>query len=193
MRRLANILCLAELVLLVLVPIVAWLTSVLNYDVVNLLSSEGIRWLFNHGGRALASLQLTLLILLLSAIGCVEQSGILNNFHIGRFKEKAFLVAIIFQCVVLGALFFPFLMYHNPLLGITGSLFPSPWLMGFPFALVLTVIASSLLYAVLTGRINGVLDVPHMLSHGISKYGIWIVVAMMGSLLYRIVNYSFGI
>lgn len=191
MRRLAYILCLAELLLLILVPLAAWLASVLKFDVVNLVSEEGLRWLFSHGAKALASYQLIILILLLSAVGAVHESGVYQDFRQSRFRNRPLRITAIFFLFIMLMLVLPFFMTHNPLLGVTGSFAPSPWLYGTPLVFCVTLIFCSLLYSALKGRLKDFMDIPSMLSYGISHHGIWIVVAMMGSFIVRVIKYSF--
>lgn len=191
MKKLAYILCLIELALLLLVPLCAWLCSVLGYDVVNLVSEEGLRWLFSHAGRALVSYQLAVIILLLSAIGAVQECHIVQQLLQRKGQGRALWVALTFFGVALLLLLSPTVWPHNALLGITGSLVPSPWLVGFPLALCVICIVTSILYGAMTHTLDGFLGIPRLMCVGISRYSIWIVNAMLLTILVRIIKFSF--
>ena len=189
MKRLAYIICLVELALMVLVPLAAWLASVLNYDVVNLVSEEGLRWLFNHGGHALLSLQLAFIILLTSAIGAVDESGIVRDIRQFQHNRKAYYTAGAFFFLSVVMLLCPIFVPHNALLGVTGSLLPSPWLMGTPLAICVIVITTSIIYSAVKGTLGSFMGIPHMITLGISKYSFWVVDAMMLSLIIRTIKF----
>lgn len=192
MKRLAYIICLIELALLILVPLAAWLASVLNYDVVNLVSEEGLRWLFSHGGKALLSLQLAFVVLFVSAIGAVEESSIARDIRQFRQNRKAYTLSGIFFFLSLVALLFPVFVSHNALLGVTGTLLPSPWLMGAPLALCVVSITTSIIYSAVKGTLGSFMGIPRMIAIGISKYSIWIVDVMMLTLIIRMIKFIFS-
>lgn len=201
MKRLAYIICLAELFLLIALPVGSWLASVLGCNISNPVSEEGFRWLFYHGALSLVSLQLSYIIFLLSAIGAVQQSGIVSDIlkpditaeplseKQRRARRRAMIVAVTFQLVVLIGLVMPAFLRHSALLGVTGGIIPSPWSMGFPLALFVSVIVTSLIYSAMCGRLGGLLGIPQHITVGISKYGAWILVAMLGTLLVRMLKY----
>lgn len=189
MKKLAYIICLVELALLLLVPLIAWLLSVLKFDVVNLVSEEGIRWLFSHGGRALLSLQLAVIVLFTSALGALQESGMLADICNKHIHKRAMTVSAVFASISIIILLLPLFIPQNALLGVTGSLIPSPWLLGFPLALCTTVLVSAIIYAAIKGTLGSFMGIPHMISVGLSKYSIWIVDVMMFTLLVRLVKF----
>lgn len=189
MKKIAYIICLINLALLLLVPLTAWLLSVLNFDVVNLVSEEGIRWLFSHGGKALLSYQLTMVVFLLSAVGVLQESGLAKDIASKHLHKRAFYVSSAFFSICFILLLLPTVIPQNALLGVTGSLLPSPWMMGFPLALCLNVIVSGIIYASIKGTLNGFMDIPRMITIGISKYSIWIVDVMMITLIVRLIKF----
>lgn len=203
MRRIANWICLLELALFFLVPLVAWAASVLGADIRNLVSEEAIRWFFTHGSDMLVSPHLALLILFLTAVGALQESQLAHHaalfFRLYVLRQtglslpphsKAFLAAFVLFASCLLMLVVPALMHSSAFLSVSGTLFPSsPWLSGFPIAVCLDAILSSLLYALSASRIAAAADVVRMLTQGFSRYGVWIADVMMGGLLYHIVKY----
>lgn len=197
MRRLANLLCVIELALFLIVPLSAWVASVLGANIVNLISEEAIRWFFNNGSSFLVSPHLALLILALTAIAAVKESQLSIHIsslllHHKRHSEhrKAFLGALIFFMLVLLLLVLPVIFNYSALMSVSGTFFPSsPWLSGFPLAFCIDVILSSLIYATFSSQINGVESIVNLFTQGFQRYGIWFVDVMMGGVLYHIIKY----
>lgn len=106
--------------------ILSWLLSAMGQeDVRSLLSSEGIRWFVGSFSAMTASPLLVWLLLLLSAAGCVRQSGVASLWGQHRsltYRERiAFRVALFFlvgYVVIVGLLT---LVPHAILLSATGQ------------------------------------------------------------------------
>lgn len=199
MRRLANLLCVTELALFIIVPLVAWVASVLGANIVNLVSEEALRWFFYHAADILSSAHLSLLILALTAVGAMQESGFVSQLYLlftnkDRLQHrKAIFGSIAFLLIVILVLMLPVMFNFTALLSVSGTLFPSsPWLSGFPLALCAGTIATSLLYATFSSQIVGVASITNLLTQGFSRYGIWIVDVMMGGMIYHIVKYCFS-
>jgi len=191
MKRIAEILCLVELLLLILFPIGAWVASMLGADIVNLVSEEALRWLFQHGPEELISVHLALLILFIAAVGAVQECGIITvmRHHEHRYQRRALRVSLGCFLFITLLLLTPVVMRQSALLSVTGSLIPSPWLYGFPLAMCVNVIVSSILFAAFNRTLHGIFSITHLLSAGISRYGLLVVDFMMASLLVAIIKY----
>ena len=81
--------CLVLLIAEGMLVIVSWLLSATMMEGVrSLLSSEGIRWFFGSYTDMMASPLLVWLLLMLSALGCLQQSGVVGLFsQEGRFSQ----------------------------------------------------------------------------------------------------------
>lgn len=191
MQKIGNILCIIELSLFVMVPMAAWLASVLGADVVNLVSEEALRWFFRHAGEVLVSYPLSLIIMVVITMGAFIESGMTGAIREAKSHKKALLISGGTCFVILILLLLPTIIPQNPLMSITGSLIPSPWLNGFPYFLCIDVIISSILFASVEKRLGGILGISRFLSVGIQKYGIWIVNAMMANMIYSLIQFAF--
>ncbi len=203
MKRLANWLCVIELMLFALVPLLTWSVSVLGGDVRNLVSEEALRWLFSHGSQMLASSHLALLILFLTAVGVMQESGLALHLRawfiryvVGRKAQpvpshvRAFAMSTSLFLLLLLWLCWPAITRSDAFLSVSGTIFPtSPWLAAFPLVVCLDGIVASILYASSTGRVASVSHLAHLLSQGFERYGIWMWDVMLGGLLYHIIKY----
>ena len=204
MRRILYAVILLELALVLLLPVAAWLASVLGSDIQNPVSEEGVRWLFQHGASLLVAYPVPLVryVLVILAIGAVRESSMPDDWlalngrkltDVGkRNVKRALHSAGIFllcttMCLVL-ALFVP----HSPLLGVTGSIIPSPWFTGILPAFLLNVIIAATLYSTMRGTLGGLLGIARHFTAGFRFYGEWIGVFMLFSLLMNIGKYCLG-
>ena len=216
MMRISYIIILLEIILLVLLPIGAWLASVLGGDIQNPVSEEGIRWLFQHGAASLVAEPRCLanIVLLVMAVGAVKESGWLHEWmtealhkgkgddmrnkdgrahrmvtdegHRRRFAMRCTFFYLLCAMLCLTAVLY---MPHSPLLGVTGSIVPSPWLTGLCAAIFLNVIVASILYRAIQGTLGGLLGIPRICTAGLRLYGEWLAVFMLFTLLVRIGKY----
>lgn len=192
LKRLANYICLAELLLLLVIPMATWIASVLGTPVANLFTEEALRWVFRESASLFISKPFAFLLLILILLGTLSTSGILLEFR-ARCHRKALYATLCFLGAYLLLLVLPILLNYNPLLSIKGTLFPSsPWLSGFPFFLSGGLITANVLYAVLAHRIRSVGQIPHMLAWGFAQHAVWIIVCMLGQLLLRMFSYCFS-
>ncbi|MCQ2222376.1 MAG: hypothetical protein MJZ35_01165 [Bacteroidaceae bacterium] len=196
-RKIANVVCVVELALFILVPLIAWVASVLGADVVNLVSEEALRWLFNHGAEMLSSPHLSLLILFLTAIGTLQESKLAHHIRILVIRNeaepphrKALIGSLLFFFTFLIILFLPVIFRFTALLSVTGTLLPaSPWLSGFPLALFVDIILTSIIYVAFSSQLYGIEGITRMITQGFVRHGVWIAIVMMGGLLYHIIKY----
>ena len=214
--RIQYIIILVEIILLVLLPVGAWLASVLGGNIQNPVSEEGIRWLFQHGAASLVAepRYLANIVLLVMAVGAVKESRILDDWKIlavgrdrievnrskteragemvtdeRRRRRFALRCAVFYLLCALFFLIAVLFMPHSPLLGVTGSIVPSPWLTGLCAAIFLNVIVASILYRAIQGTLGGLLGIPRICTAGLRLYGEWLPVFMLFTLLVRIGKY----
>ena len=219
MKRISYIIILVEIILLVLLPVGAWLASVLGGNIQNPVSEEGIRWLFQHGAASLAAepKYMANIMLLVMAVGAVKESRWLVDWMTeawnggkgndtsakterggrmvtdeGRRRRFALRCAIFYLLCAMLCLTAVLFMPHSPLLGVTGSIVPSPWLTGFGAAIFLHVIVACIIYKAVQGTLGGGLGIPQICTAGFRLYGEWMAVFMLFSLLVRIGKYCVG-
>lgn len=188
MNKAGAVLILAEAVALVLGVMLAWVLSVLGYEVCNPFSEDSVRWLFSSWSTMVADYGQACVVFILTAVACITESGMIPSLI---RKDRTAMYAAAFVLLGAALLLFPLAMTHNPLLGITGRLFPSPWLTGVPFVASCWLIVSSLLFAIAKGKVKGLLSVPEFLSLGFSRFGVWIVAYMLGDFVYNILRHCF--
>lgn len=155
------------LLLLLAVMLISWIGSVYamrgierNSDIVlrSLLDAQGMRWLVSNSAVAISVAPVGNAILLLSAIGLVYKSGLwrvlcrLSAKEALSYKERvglamAMIVMVLFAGLVVTGLFFG----DRVLLGITGTLLPSPLSDGIMLMLFLLTGLPSVVYGSATG------------------------------------------
>lgn len=206
MKRILYIVVLVELSLVVLLPVGAWLASVLGCDIQNPVSEDGVRWLFQNGVESLivSPKALANFVLLLLAAGAVRKSQLLDEWIVmdegksvfsdkERVKiRKARKYSCFFLLISLACLILPLFVPHSPLLGVTGSIIPSPWFTGIWAAVFLNVVISSIIYSAIRGSLGGVLGISRFFTIGIRLYGEKIVVYMLFSLIMAISKFCLG-
>ena len=163
--------------------ILSWLLSAMGQeDVRSLLSSEGIRWF--------------VLLLLLSAAGCVRQSGVASLWGQHRsltYRERiALRVALFFlvgYVVIVGLLT---LVPHAILLSATGQLFPSAFSRSLLPIVAFGVCLFSVAYGVMAGRLRSLGDVLHSLSFGIARGASLVILYFLLIQFYESLRFVFG-
>lgn len=194
------------LLLLLTVMMVSWIGSVYamrgierNSDIVlrSLLDAQGIRWLLGNSVAAMSAAPAGNAILLLSAIGLVCKSGLwralcrLSGKDALSYKERvglvmALLVVLVFAALVIVGLFFG----DRVLLGLTGSVMPSPLADGIMLMLFLLVFLPSLVYGFATGifrNTDSVLDGMMWLASYLTSF---LITMLVGSQLLAAFDYS---
>lgn len=166
------ILLLAEALLVIL----SWLLSATMMEGVrSLLSSEGIRWFFGSFTDMIASPLLVWLVLLLSALGCLQKCGFISSSRQDTFapltyrNRIALRVAAFFLVVYLAILALLTLMPHAILLSATGELFPSAFSHSLIPLIAFGIILFSVAYGIMSGRLKTLSDILEAMSFGIAK------------------------
>lgn len=190
MRRLQNILLLAEIFCIVLFPIVTWAMSMMGSDVVNLFSEDSLRWLFLHFGEMLVPGHFAAIVFMLLAVGIWQEPGI-RDINIRSGKSYIYYVLFLFLLSVL--LRWPVMLGYTPLLGIDGSEIPSPWFSFSPYVLCITVIFFALIYAYKTGVATTLTSLIELIKSGSRRHAPWLLVVMLGNLLFSIVVYALSL
>lgn len=134
---------------------------------------EILRNIWLRGAENTASVWLVYCIMSLSTIGSIIFSGL--------YKPKnrdALLAGILVAIAGIVGVLLTAVVPTSPLLGVTGTLFPSPWSHGlFPVLCVLSITVS-LTYGLVAGTIHSLSDVLRMVSYGISRWA-WVVFLVM--------------
>jgi len=173
-NRLLGVVCLILLLAEALLVILSWLLSAMMMEGVrSLLSSEGIRWFFGSFTEMMASPLLVWILLLLSALGCVQQSGVVELSRQSRpitYRERiALRVAFVFLVIYLAIIALLTLMPHAILLSATGEFFPSAFSRSLVPVITFGIILFSVSFAMVAGRLKGLSDILSALSFGIAK------------------------
>jgi len=137
---------------------------------------ELLRYLWLHGTECAASELLVYTILLLAAIGSVLRSKIL----IVRDPD-GIIAAIVVAIIANAMLFAAALLPGSPLLGVTGSVFPSPWSNGLFQSLCIECILISFVFGLVSGTVHSVRDALDLVTYGISRWPWAILLAMVVS------------
>ncbi|MCD7720698.1 MAG: hypothetical protein LUI09_00535 [Prevotellaceae bacterium] len=148
-----NRLLLTSLILAVLVAVASWLFSTLGYPVGNLFSQEGLRWCLLHGFSALPARWFCTFVLACIAVGCLERK---------RLRRMGVYLALVWLLML------AFVLWSgSPLRGVSGGLYPSPFVHALPLLLCLSVIVVSLAMSPSSAS--------ELLVRGIRRYAILIV------------------
>ncbi len=162
----ALFLFLAEIVLI----LVSWLMSAAlpTSGVRSMLSGEGLRWFMGHFGNILATPQLSWLLLLAIALGCVRCSGLFAHSSPRSYRERRALLiggSALLVCII--AILLLTVVPYAVLLSATGDYIPSP----FSYSLIPVVSFSlcvfSIVYGVIAGTFLTLHDVYDSLLYGI--------------------------
>jgi p-aminobenzoyl-glutamate transporter AbgT len=182
----------------VLLVVASWLLTAASPDLQlrSLLSGEGLRWLFGRFTLNLQSPVLVWMLLLGVAYGAMRSSGIVGAIRKKRDNDYRTRVALqMVACealaivVVLALLTLP---PHAILLSATGQLFPSSFTSGLVPVLASAVVAMSLTYGVMVGRLKTVYDAFSLMSQGIAIIAPLVVAYIFVAELYHSILFVFG-
>lgn len=134
---------------------------------------EILRNIWLRGAENTASVWLVYCIMLLSAIGSVIFSGLYTLKN-----RDAALAAVLVAIAIVAGVVLTAVVPTSPLLGVTGTLFPSPWAHGLFPVLCMMSITVSLTYGLVAGTIHSLVDVLRMVSYGLSRWS-WVVILVM--------------
>ncbi len=163
----------------------SWAASVLGYDNGNLLSEEGIRWMFRWWTSAWLLRDAVTVAALLMAVGALQNCGL----NMCRRHLWSLAVAGMSELAMLMPLYLLVMRPEAPLQSITGQLLSSPFLIGIVFAIALIVLAGSMLYGLLSGYLRSWEACANLFSAGLQRYAAWVVVWLMGEQLYHLLAY----
>ena len=187
------VLLLAEVMLIIL----SWLLSAAMMEGVrSLLSSQGIRWYFGSFTSIMASPLLVWLLLLLSAWGCLQQSGAValcrQQGPITYRERIALRVAFIFLMIYVAIIALLTLMPHAILLSSTGQLFPSAFSRSLVPIVAFGVMLFSVSFAWMAGHVRTLSGLLQSVSFGIAKGAPLVIVLFLLIQLYESVLFVFS-
>ena len=190
--RLCAVLLLGQCVLV----IVSWLLQAMRLEGVrSMLSSEGIRWFIGGFSDIVASRLLAWLLLLLIALGSLQQSGVVAFFTTKgerSFRDRlALRVAFVFlaiYAIVIGMLT---LMPHAILLSVKGSLFPSSFSRSIVPIACFALTLFSVVYATMSGNKKTGEDILGILSYGIRQGAPLIIIYILAIQFYASLRFVF--
>lgn len=183
--------CLVLGVAQVVLMLASWLlTAAMPDDFVHsLLSAEGIRWFFGQFATNMASPLLVWLLVGSIAYGTVVRSGILCYDH-GEYRQRVAMRLVVFELVVFVAIILLLtLLPHAILLNVMGGLFPSSFSQSIlPYG-AFAVSVMSISFALMSGRIKGVVGIYELLTSGIPLTAPLFLLYVLGVQLYCSVCY----
>lgn len=183
-----DILLPAAVLMVVALPFVSWILSALGQPVNSLLSDDGLRWFFIHLPGQFINYYVTVAISVISAFASLEYVHWGSTESVRRTPLVICLVlALVMDILLLLAAFHP----HSPLISLTGSLYPSPFLHGLPFVVCFGLMLVAYVYGVLTRRITSLSSFRHFLGYGYERYGALMVLSMLLSFIFHCSRYVF--
>ena len=195
-NRLLGVVCFSLLLAEALLVILSWLLSAMMMEGVrSLLSSEGIRWYFGSFTTMMASPLLVWLLLILSALGCVQQSGVVELSQarpITYRKRIALRVAFVFLVIYVAIIGLLTLMPHAILLSATGELFPSAFSRSLVPIVAFGFILFSVSFAMVAGHVRTLSDILQLVSFGIAKGAPFVIVLILFIQIWESIRFVFG-
>ena len=174
------LLCLAEVLLVIL----SWLLSAMRLDEVH-------SWFLGNFSSMLASPWLVWLLLGLSALGCLQKSGV-AAFRSSYRERIALRVACFFLVSYLVVLAMLTLMPHAILLSAKGELFPSAFSRNLIPLGAFGCVLFSVTYGLMAGRLSSSGSVLNALSYGITKGAPLIILYILLMQFYESLRFVFG-
>lgn len=190
--RLCTVLLVGQCVLV----IVSWLLQAMRLEGVrSMLSSEGIRWFIGGFSDIVASRLLVWLILLLIALGSLQQSGVITFFTTKgerSFRDRlALRVAFGFLAIYAIVICMLTLIPHAILLSVKGSLFPSSFSRSIVPIVCFALTLFSVVYATMSGNKKTGEDILGILSYGIRQGASLIIIYIMAIQFYASLRFVF--
>lgn len=190
--RLCTVLLVGQCVLV----IVSWLLQAMRLEGVrSMLSSEGIRWFIGGFSDIVASRLLVWLILLLIALGSLQQSGVVTFFSTKgerSFRDRlALRVAFGFLAIYAIVICMLTLIPHAILLSVKGSLFPSSFSRSIVPIVCFALTLFSVVYATMSGNKKTGEDILGILSYGIRQGASLIIIYIMAIQFYASLRFVF--
>ena len=132
-----------------------------------------IRHIWMHGTARVASPLLTHALMILIAIGSLIHSRLFRHHDVDAIWTSIVVATICIISLILLAV-----LPSSPLIGVTGSLYPSPWVDGLIPALCTSAVVISITFGVVSGRINTLRTLLDNLTYGIQRWP-WAILAAM--------------
>lgn len=195
MRRLIPYIALALLVAEFVLILLSWLLSAAlpASGVRSMLSGEGLRWLMGHFGDILATPQLSWILLLAIAIGCLNCCGLWRHSLPLTYRERhALLIGGGMFLLCVGAVLLLAFMPHAVLRSATGELFPSPFSQSLFPILSFSLCVFSIVYGVIAGTFQSLRQVYDSLLYGIRRGAPVIFFYILIIQLYESLLFVFG-
>lgn len=159
----------------------SWAASVIGYHVGDLLSEEGLRWLFRWWASPSLLRHAVVLASVVMSLGALQSCGL----RYVRRHPWSLLTAVLFLLVMLLPVYMLVLRPEAPLQSINGRLESSPFLLGITFLLGLIVTFSAILYGLLSGHLRSWYACCEVLFSGLRRYAPWVVVWLIAEQLYH--------
>ena len=160
-------------------PFASWLLNLMGLPVRSMFSDEGLRWLFLHGAESMCSYGAMVGIGFFAALGSLMFVG----FEGSLYRRTPFLISLFFAALIDALLLLAMLHPRSPLISLTGSLWPSPFLHGLPFALCIGLQLVALIYGLLVQRVCDVPSFVSFLCAGMIRYAPWMACVALCSFL----------
>ena len=132
-----------------------------------------IRHIWMHGTARVASPLLTHALMILIAIGSIIHSRLFRHHDVDAIWTSIVVATICIISLILLAV-----LPSSPLIGVTGSLYPSPWVDGLIPALCTSAVVISITFGLVSGRINTLRTLLDNLTYGIQRWP-WAILAAM--------------
>lgn len=140
----------------------SWVASALwpEWELRSLLDGEGIRWFFAHFTQMVGSKGFVWLLLMAIAVGCARESGFVAaaaHPHRRTLRERSALsVAIFFELTYMGVIAVLIVPRRAVLLGVDGSLWPSPFSEGLVPLIAFALVLVSVVYGLVARKLSSV-------------------------------------
>lgn len=189
LARLAFGLLLTELLLV----LVSWLLSAMpTVEVRSLLTGEGVRWLIGRMCDCIASPMLAWILFAGMGWGCLRRCGLLSRTSASSRHDRPALISMLVLLVLyVCALLLLTAVPHALLLSATGSLFPSPFSIGFIPLVVLGATLAAMAYGIASGCFSSLTDIYESLLSGIRSFAPIVLFYILIAQIYYTVRFVF--
>ena len=160
-RDLLTYIPLGCLLAILLLALFTWVGSIYGMEVVNLLSADGMRWMFSSVVPNITHSPLAMVLLGLMALSALDGSGMLYAFrgHTNAKQKNAMVIALLVLVIFAVAVACMTLLPSAPLLNPLGTLNHSPFTRGLPSVALIFVIITADIYGYTSGRLLTIADV----------------------------------
>ncbi|MBP5381493.1 MAG: hypothetical protein J6Y39_07210 [Bacteroidaceae bacterium] len=173
-KRLATIVGVLLLATILLAIVASWIFSALGYPLHNVISAEGLRWLFTRSLRDKHNILPSFILFLITVSLYIPKAK--DGIKIGKVGWIPLLLLLFF-------------LPSSPLLGVTGGLFPSPLLRGIVPVFCMCAILLALVRAVMQGRLTKPTEIITFLSGAILPHNHWVIVCLIMLFLFNLIDF----